>query len=380
VRRRKNPARRTALGAPAASALVLAACTFLAACGGTSKDKVATTDGPQYVYAANNGSGTVSGYSLNTHDGTLTELDGSPFSSAPGAFKLAADPAGRLLYVSSDSENAVYGHAIDPATGELSDLAGSPFSVSSTPSDLTIDPSGTYLYIGHGDAPDVISGYAIDPAGGGLTPVPGSPLDTNSTGVVAAVIHPKGRFLYAADLGGNNIFGYAIRSDSGSLTRVLGSPFTVGTQPNAMAVEPTGRFVFVGDAANIISSLYVQTVSGELGLTTPPSIAVSAVATLRAGPTGEFLYAAGGTALHAMTIRNDGVLKNLESQTAGSDLRGLALDAAGVFLYVTDNSTGEILGFSLEASGNLPSALSTSPFAAGIGPAGILTVQVQPAQ
>ena len=358
-----------------AAALFLALFAGSGACSDSSKDTV-TQAPPEYLYVANSGEGTVSAFTLNSRNGSLTEIDGSPFASAPGAFRLAANPAGKFLYVLADTEDAVYGHKIDPATGELSDLVDSPFAVSSNPVALKFDPSGSYLYIGHDATPDVISAYKISSRTGNLAEVPGSPIGTDSTGIFAIAIHPKGRYLYAANHDANDVSGYAIQSKTGLLTHLLGSPFAAGTQPNDIAVEPTGRFVFLSDDANQISSLYVNTVSGELGLTTPAFLAVSAAVTLMAGPTGEYVYAAGGTDLHGMTIRGDGVLNNLETQTVGLDLRGLALDSSGVFLYATDATPGEVLGFSLKDSGNVPAALSTSPFTAGIAPAGIVMVKV----
>jgi 6-phosphogluconolactonase (cycloisomerase 2 family) len=374
LNRRKPAAARSLPGAYAAG-LLLALSVCCAGCTDSKKD-AATKEPPEYFYVANSGDGTVSGFALDSGDGTLAEIDGSPFTSAPEAFTLVANPAGRFLYVLAGTGGEVYGHNIDPDTGELSDLANSPFSVATNPTGLKIDPSGSYLYIGHDATPDVISGYEINSKSGDLTEVPGSPVTTDSTDVSAIAIHPKGHFVYTANHGANDVSGYAYQSKTGLLTHLLASPFTAGNQPNAIAVEPTGRFVFLGDDANQISSLYVNTVSGELGLTTPAFITVSAAVALLAGPTGQYLYAAGGTDLHAMTIRHDGVLKNLETQTVGLDLRGLAVDSAGVYLYATDATSGDVLGFSLKDSGNVPAVLAVSPFTAGIAPAGIVMVKV----
>jgi 6-phosphogluconolactonase (cycloisomerase 2 family) len=357
--------------------LALTACALLFGCGDTSSDKVSTAEAPQYIYVANNGNGTISAFSLDAGNGALTELDGSPFASAPGASKLVADPGGHFLYVVSDSSNKVYGHKIDPATGELSDAADSPFSVAPSPKALKVDPSGSYLYIVHAAATKVISFYEIDAANGDLTQIPGSPVNPGGTGALALTIHPGGHYLYAADMASNSIYGYAIHTGSGSLAKLLGSPFAAGTQPKDLAADPTGRFIFASDDDAAVRSLYVGSVSGDLGATTPDPITVGPAVTLAAGPTGEYLYAAGGTDLHAMTIRGDGVLENLQTQAAGTDLAGIALDASGVFLYATDNAADVVLGFSLKESGNLPVVLSTSPVPVGPSPMGIAAVQVQ---
>jgi DNA-binding beta-propeller fold protein YncE len=59
-------------------------------------------------------------------------------------------------------------------------------------------------------------------------------------------IDPSGKFVLVADSGNNNLTPYTIDS-AGSLT--AGTPVFLGesnSQPSAIAVDPAGKFVFVG--------------------------------------------------------------------------------------------------------------------------------------
>ncbi len=63
----------------------------------------------------------------------------------------------------------------------------------------------------------------------------------------SVAIDPAGTYLYVANQFGSSstISGYAIDATSGVLTPIKGSPFPGGFNSNAIAIDPTGRFVYV---------------------------------------------------------------------------------------------------------------------------------------
>jgi len=82
------------------------------------------TAAPQtFLYVANGSAQTISGYSVDATNGTLTALAGSPFTVGANLTSLAADPTGRFLYVTSPP-NAVFTYTIDWSTGALTAVAG----------------------------------------------------------------------------------------------------------------------------------------------------------------------------------------------------------------------------------------------------------------
>jgi 6-phosphogluconolactonase len=88
-----------------------------------------------FLFAANNGDGTISSYSINATSGTLTQVSGSPFP--------AATPSGDVLYdngrlfMPDASGNSINGFAPDLSSGAINLLTGSPYGAGSGPLELT---------------------------------------------------------------------------------------------------------------------------------------------------------------------------------------------------------------------------------------------------
>jgi DNA-binding beta-propeller fold protein YncE len=85
-----------------------------------------------------------------------------------------------------------------------------------------------------------VSAYRLAP-NGALTPVPGSPF---VAGTDPHKAYATAKFVYVANEVSNNISAYRIGSN-GALTPIPGSPFAGGIGPHAVAVDPTGKFVYV---------------------------------------------------------------------------------------------------------------------------------------
>src|SRR5882762_3665144 len=89
-----------------------------------------------------------------------------------------------------------------------------------------------------------ISGYTIDATTGALTPVPGSPFPTGFS-PEAVVVDPSGRFAYTPNLAPGFVFNgsisaFTIDAAIGSLTNIVGSPFPVvaGTGAFSVTIHP----------------------------------------------------------------------------------------------------------------------------------------------
>jgi 6-phosphogluconolactonase (cycloisomerase 2 family) len=76
-----------------------------------------------FLYAINSLDATISGYSINTTNGVLTPLSGSPFAIV--GFALATDYFGQHLYVAGLT--SIQAFSIDSTSGALTPLSGSPF-------------------------------------------------------------------------------------------------------------------------------------------------------------------------------------------------------------------------------------------------------------
>ena len=174
-------------------------------------------------------------------NGSLT-TSGSFFNSKDPIYLTTIDPSGKFLYATDPGAPTVGAFAFDSAQGSLSEIQGSPYPVGKQPFAIATDPAGKFLYVDNFNSsyqttnpPSTydgsISAFTIDPEGGALTPVTGSPFAAgiNSRYVV---VDPTGHFAYASSttyttgyLSYATILSYAINVSTGALTPLSGSPW-----------------------------------------------------------------------------------------------------------------------------------------------------------
>ncbi len=174
--------------------------------------------------AADNG---IRGYRVNQETGELTELPDSPFGGASvAAGAIVFTPDGKFLY---NSGGGLHAFAIDADSGSLTRIEGEPFSldVSSDPwaTNLAMDPRGEFVYVSRFLLTDHISGFSIDPDSGVLDEVPGSPVTSSQPYSIA--IEPRGNFLYVGNDTGQ-VAAFSLDRSDGSLAEVDGSSFPFG--------------------------------------------------------------------------------------------------------------------------------------------------------
>ena len=145
---------------------------------------------------------------------------------------------------------------------------------------MAVDRLGRFVYVANeGDVPPYgfISAYKIG-ATGALTPVTGSPFPTGIEPESVAV-DLSGRFVYVANEGNfpasnGSVSAYRI-GENGVLTPVPGSPFSAGftarSQPTSVAIDPFGRFVYVANyGANVVSAYRIGANGGLTPVTGSP--------------------------------------------------------------------------------------------------------------
>ena len=220
---------------------------------------------------------------------------------------------------------------------------------------------------------NTIVAYREDPNSGVLTQLSGSPISAGSA-IEALAMHPSGKYLYAANSGSNNISEYTI-STTGALTEV--TPRTnAGTSPTLLSMDSAGSFLYaVNSGSSDISVYSIDSSTGQLtpvaqtsGATAP--IGVQAM-NLALTPSGNFLYvtgevgSAGGTStgvIEAFPV-SQGVIGPLPVANSpfftGNNPLGLAIDSSGSHLYTANKQDNSISGFTINADGSL----------AAIGPA-----------
>ena len=139
-----------------------------------------------YLYIARSGTnGGVAVYSIGS-GGALTPVTGTPFAAGSGTFSVILDSTGTYVYAANRTDGTISGYTIVPggttAGLSLTQLNGSPYTSGSGVQALGIDSTGKYLLAAAvGGAPDLTM-YSFD------IPVPGKldPATSVATGVEPA--------------------------------------------------------------------------------------------------------------------------------------------------------------------------------------------------
>jgi 6-phosphogluconolactonase len=307
--------------------------------GPNSTEGIVADSSGTFLFISDFQNGSVDVFAIDSQRGTLSPVAGSPFTAglAPGAGGIAVDPSTKFLYVTLLNSSAVAGFTIAPGTGVLTRIMGSPFPARNTPMRAIVDPSGKFLYVSNlNDSMGGISAYTIDSTSGELTAVVGSPFPTqpNFPGPNCLAIGGGGKFLYVGMSGtvnaNNGISGFIIDSGSGVLTQITGSPFTTGSDPQGIASDPAGKFLFTANSHDsTVSSFAIDSVSGALSPVSGSPFVTEAAPT------------------------------------------AIAVDPAGQFLFVGESGNSGISVFSIFAATGAISSISGSPFSTGNGVNGL---------
>jgi 6-phosphogluconolactonase (cycloisomerase 2 family) len=178
-----------------------------------------------------------------------------------------------------------------------------------------------------------------------------------------------------ADTAGITVFN--INPVNGKLTVVAGSPFlppTGTSEPSSVAVDPTGRYVYVANGGTFgtggATAYSINANSGKLtllGTELPGGTAPWGIAT---DVTGSYVYMTNNdSTIYGYAINNaTGHLTKITGSpfTATAPTRGITADPSGKFLYIANSL--QLLGYSINAKNGALTVLSSSPYTAGNGP------------
>ena len=109
----------------------------------------------RYAYVVNQSAGTISAFSIDSSNGFLTPVAGSPFASTGAApVALAVDPNGAFLYVVNSTSNTVGVYVIDDASGALK-VRNFSIVTGAGPAAVSADPTGRFLFVANSGANSV---------------------------------------------------------------------------------------------------------------------------------------------------------------------------------------------------------------------------------
>ena len=185
---------------------------------------------------------------------------------------------------------------------------------------------------------------------GALTSVGVIATGSNPKGVA---VDPSGRFVFLANSGSNTLQAYVIDQSTGILTS---AGTAVTSVPMGVAVDPTGRFCFATN--NTAYTIQPFTINQSTGALTPGTAVGTGTSPegVAADPAGRFVYVAnyGSNTVQPFTInQSTGELTAGTAVTAGtgtSQPRFVAVEPTGRFLFVTTASNQTIQPFSINQS------------------------------
>jgi 6-phosphogluconolactonase len=157
-----------------------------------------------------------------------------------------------FMWVATTGDQLVRSYTVQLDNGAVAQV-GDAISTGVQPQAMAITPDGLFVFIANtGDS--TIGIYAVN-SDGSLSSVS----STHSSGQmpVALAIDPTGKFLFAVDQQSGDISTYGISENQSSLSLTSLGPTPVPTpsislasSPTAVAVSPSGGFVYVTDSAN----------------------------------------------------------------------------------------------------------------------------------
>jgi 6-phosphogluconolactonase len=319
-------------------ALVLAAC---------SSDGTGTEEFPpsptykSFVYVANCGSDSISAFSIDSESGALTETVGAilPANMAPRS--IAIGPSGRFVYVVGTGYPRIYAYAINSRTGALTDVRGSPFSLFSIPRWVAVDPSGHFAYAVSYENMN-ISAFSIDSYTGALTTVPGSPFGA-AGGPLMIVIEPSGKFAYVLNYDSESVSIFSINSATGALSHVTNPVVGVSMRPQSIVIDPSGKFAYVAnEGSENISAFSIDTVSGVLSPVAgspfePAPLVMHFPESIAVEPSGRFVYIVSGSGnilTFSINVATGALAPVISSSSFWDSPYAIAFEHQGKYAYV----------------------------------------------
>ncbi len=245
------------------------------------------------------------------------------------------------------------GYTLDVSAGSFA--ASTNYTAPSVPQNLgsvgAVVAQGKFLYTVFEDLQQIY-GWTIDSSGNLTALSPGFPVTIPLAGVPSVlypqnvvITNPAGTLLFVSDAGASQIFVYAI-SSAGALSAVTGSPFTVGFEPQNMAMDGQGKYLYVSE---------------NNGLSNHESSGVAAFSVTGTGTS---------TALSLIATYPSIQMWAMQGEPSGQYLIGIS----GKTTFFSGSSDANIYVFSISGTGTLL-AVTNSPFATTNAP---FNIAVQP--
>jgi 6-phosphogluconolactonase (cycloisomerase 2 family) len=258
----------------------------------------------------------------------------------------------------------------------------------------SLDYTVGYVYMTTNKSnPGVIDQYAIDFDSGSLSQI-GTPVAAGND-PVTLVAAPNGQFVYVINQGDSTVQEFAVQGD-GTLASQHVYP-TGGAHPTAVAIDPQGAFLYVTNSyaagastGTGLVSIFPVNADNSLGTPlTPQPVGINPVGVTvsyfnhfvyvveqQTSTTGLILGFSQNATTGALTpvpgttIAGTAGNSVVTGYAAGVTPSAIAEEPTSRFVYVTDQTSNQLIGYTVLPSGGLL-AMVNGPFATGPFPANL---------
>jgi 6-phosphogluconolactonase len=366
-----------------------------------------------YVYTTaqkSGGAGTVNQYAVDYQSGALVPLKNPTVDAGKNPIKIIASNNDLFVYVLNQDDSTVQLYSIDEGTGQLTSKGT--YNTGSRPTSMALDPAQKFLYVTY----TYQQGYsASNPGPGGVDIFP---VNTSDYTLGSPTVQPVGNNpvdvttvnfsndVYVLDaepaVGSGSPVGWVLAfsedANSGALAPVGKTTITTGqdgktvavgygagTQPSAIAVAPTGRFLYVTDrATNQLYGNIIQTGGGLLAMQNSPFATGLLPVGVTVDPRGKYLYVANyndntisAYAIDLSTGAPTGAVgsSSTSSTKVGTGPTCISIEnALGIYLYSSNNLDNTTSGLKLDSHNGTLQNVQNTPFPASGIPTCIVAV------
>jgi 6-phosphogluconolactonase len=281
-----------------------------------------------YVYAVSATNATVSAFGVDYQSGALTQLTGSPFSgTGRNPVAVVATPSGKFLYVINHDDSSVTTFAV----GTDGKLYGQ-----QTLSIVTSSPT--------------------DPIGGGASFPTSAAIDSAGKFLYVTFTFQTGGTLALPNKGGVAIFPIS------QTTNMLSTPTAVGVGMYPVSIAVTNPST--GAAAG---NTYVYVLDDEAAPSAAPSTNANIIGFQQNPSTGALALLSGSSCTTSVSVPCTGY-------HAGVSPSGIVVEPTTHYVYVSDKTSNQILGYGISNSAVTPTnngnltPLVSSPYITGAYP------------
>lgn len=293
--------------------------------------------------------------------------------SLPGIVSVSAASDGQTVYaVASDGV-----HILQATTGALSPtMPPQPLAAGGTPVAATLNAAAHEIDVAASS--DVVSRWAIGNAGA----LSALPTVRSRIAPIALVLAAHARsttpaYVFASNSLTDTVYGFT--TSQGAL--IPGNSLPSGMDPENLATDPTHQLLYVADAGGGTTagdiSTYRWDSSAALSTAASPVMTSSNPVALALEPSDRYLYAVdlNGGLLYTFSTSASGSLTPVTNVAAGTGPQAVAVDPTGQFLYVADKDAAQISIFQIDPATGVPAAagsisVTADPYALAFDPSG----------